>query len=185
MNNDWRVRVPLLIVGAFMVSFLSISLTWGVEALHKERETDLEKANSTFGNFCHPKSMESCLPNVEFSRFEHAKTKWQYTRKEGDWNTLAAAMYSVSKSKNLRSRVTVSTEPTNGAVIRYQTWVERNSNISASMFPDRTVSVEQLFLGEYFILAERNGKPTSDVDASYRVVNQFHSWTIKESGNSP
>ena len=106
--------------------------------------------------------------------------EWIDSRDSGAWRQAVDQIHSASSESQTGSRVTVATEPRNGAQIRYQTWLERRDGTDPRRFGDPSVATEDLFLGEYYIWAERDGKPTSSKDDTFLVVSDIHNWTIQE-----
>lgn len=94
----------------------------------------------------------------------------------------AHGLHSLALEHDVTSHVTISTEPSSGAAIRYQTWLQRELKETPASFADPTVCTEELVIGEYYIWAERDGTATTDRDKLFLVTSTQHQWALAEEG---
>lgn len=99
---------------------------------------------------------------------------------EGKWIDITNAIYSISKSNDVKSIVTISTYPNDKATIKYQTVGQRDQGVSPTTAKELTKCKEEMYVGFYYIWSEREGEATSDKDEQRKIVAEREEVEIKE-----
>jgi len=99
---------------------------------------------------------------------------------EGKWIDITNAIYSISKSNDVKSIVTISTYPNDKATIKYQTVGQREQGVSPTTAKELTTCEEEMHVGIYYIWSEREGEATSDKDEQRKIIAKREKVEIKE-----
>jgi hypothetical protein len=79
-------------------------------------------------------------------------------------------VHQVALKNSIRSKVAISSSKGPNAMVRYQTLGQRSRNEAPTTAKTLTDLTEEMYLGRYFIWAERNGAATSDKDSQFDVL---------------
>jgi hypothetical protein len=106
--------------------------------------------------------------------------RWKATKSEKDFVMFTDSVHYTASLTLAKSVVSISTSRGPGASIKYQTIGERARSEPPITAKGLTQLTESMLIGMYYIWSERGGKPTSDKDARFSLVNPAEKVVLAE-----
>ena len=124
--------------------------------------------------------LQDKIPDESLAQIKEDSADWERTPTEKNWTIASDAVTFEATKYNITSSLTVVSLPKSGATIKYQTVGKRYRNEDPVTAGQTTTCTETVPIGLYYIWAERGGKPTSDRNSVYHIINSQQRIEITE-----
>jgi hypothetical protein len=106
----------------------------------------------------------------DLKNIEQLAAKWTSSNDEADFTGVAVAVQDMAKERGILSKVTIETSRGEGALVKYQTELDRKTGNSPTTCKQPSKVVEQIPLGACYIWSEREGKTTSSTSLKFNLA---------------
>jgi hypothetical protein len=124
--------------------------------------------------------LQEKIPDESLAKIKAVASDWERNPTDSKWSSASDAVTFEAAKYKITSALTIVSLPTKGATIKYQTVGKRDRKEAPITAGQTTICTETVPIGLYHIWTERDGKPTSERDNIYHVINTQHRIEITE-----
>lgn len=137
------------------------------------------KEREHFINEAHGRLKGNIDKNI-LANFESKQSIWESKQTQQNWEMISNFVAYIAADKEIFSNVTVTTFPHDGATIKFQSVASRGINSTPTTANQLSTCDAKISIGRYYIWAERNGKPTTDMTEEHKIVKENESIQLRE-----